>query len=109
MGKWEMKAFTYDGNACLLYDYMISKKLTEEEVSNTVSGYGIKCDDVDVWCWIQYPESIPFWNIPALCVAIDAPLEALFMESRILNGLYFSLSGRILRVKNSNNKKIQNI
>lgn len=107
MQERRIKDPTYDENACLLYDYMVSRKLTEVQVSKTMNEYGIKCDSTNVWRWIQYPDCIPFWGIPALCVALDAPLEALFMQSRILNGLPFSLSGRIIRVRNVNREKIQ--
>lgn len=100
MGRQQVKRPTYDGNACMLYDYMVAQELTEEKV---VQLMGLEKEDHAPWCpvfaWIQNPNSIPMYQIPGLCRALNAPMEAIFMKSRILNGQSFSIYGRIVRAE----------
>lgn len=91
MGLEQVKRPVYDGNACMLYDYMVIHGLTEEKIVELM-GFE-KCvrkpwRPVDIY--IQEPSSIPRSLIPKLCRVLDAPIEALYIRSRILNGLEFS-------------------
>ncbi len=110
MAKGTVKRPAYDGNACMLYDFMISQGLTEEiimqrmgldEERKAVLGeedFG-RSPWYPISVWIESPISIPRHYIPSLCNAIGAPIEAMFMRSRILNGKRFSLSGKIAQVR----------
>lgn len=103
MGLRQVKRPVYDGNACMLYDYMVTKGLTEETV---VELMGFKINVRAPWypvsVYIQEPVSIPRHLIPKLCMVLNAPIEAVFVKSRFLNGLKFSMRGDI-----SNREKLQ--
>lgn len=108
MSKGDVKRPAYDGNACMLYDFMVSQDLTEEVIMQRMGldeerkrrlGEKFDCAPWNpVAIWMGDPASIPKRYIPILCEAIGAPIEAMFMRSRILNGKSFSLSGKIVQV-----------
>lgn len=114
MAKESMKRPTYDGCACLLYDYMVSQGLTEEIIMRRM---GLNEEQKEMsgkevynrapWCpvslWIQEPASIPRRYILGLCRAVNAPIEAIFIRSRILNNMPFELCG------NSEKQRLENI
>ena len=81
----QVKKPIYDGNACMLYDYMVEQDLTEEDVSQLLQRYDGKTSRWPISTYIQNPISIPFYRIPGLCKVLNAPIEAVFMKSRILN------------------------
>lgn len=88
MERKEVKRPEYDGNACLLYDFMIYQHLTEKIVMQRMGIY--KGDPYQpVARWIQSSGSIPYYQTPSLCAALNAPLDATYMNSRILNGKPF--------------------
>lgn len=95
-----IKRPNYDGNACMLYDYMTAQGMKEEDVVHMM---GLVKNDRAPWCpvstWISDSASIPMRHIPDLCRALNAPIEAIYMKSRILNGESFSLYGRFVRVE----------
>ncbi len=99
MGSRQAKEPIYDGNACMLYDYMVAQGLTEEDVLRLIQKYDDQASGCLVSYYIQNPNSIPRHRIPALCRALNAPIEAIFMRSRILNGQSFSIYGRIVRAE----------
>lgn len=113
MVKGTVKRPAYDGNACMLYDFMVSQGLTEEVIMQRM---GLDEEEKAVWgeesynrapwnpvaVWIGDPASIPRRYIPSLCNAIGAPIEAIFMRSRIMNGKSFFLSGKIVQVRKLN-------
>ena len=100
MVKRDVKRPVYDGNACMLYDFMISQGLTEEiimqrmgldEERKTVLGeenFG-RSPWYPISVWIESPISIPRHYILSLCNALNAPVEAVFTKSRILNNMPF--------------------
>lgn len=94
MGLKQVKRPVYDGNACMLYDYMVTQGLTEEAV---VKLMGLEINVPAPWypvdIYIQKPVSIPRHLIPKLCMILNAPIEAIFARSRILNGLEFLVDG----------------
>lgn len=100
MGAGQVKRHVYDGNACMLYDYMAVQEMKEEDVLRVMR---LIENDRELWApidtWIQNPRSIPMYRIPALCRALNAPMEAIFMKSRILNGKKFSLYGSLVRIE----------
>lgn len=85
-----MKRPEYDGNACMLYDFMVSQGLTEESVMHRM---GLDIDKSAPWypvsIWIQELVSIPRHYMASLCSAVNAPLEAVFIKSRLLNDFPF--------------------
>lgn len=88
MGSKKTNRPVYDGNACLLYDFMIKQKLTEEVISERmglVLEKGSKTPWQPIATWIQYPNSIPSYRIPLLCRVLNAPMEAIYIKSFILN------------------------
>lgn len=99
MGKISRPA--YDGNACMLYDYMKFHDLTEEMVAERMKLERYP-DDKAPWQpvqhWIQDPYSIPIWYVPVLCSVLHAPADALFARSRMLNGEPFSGCGVLVRI-----------
>lgn len=99
MGARQTKEPIYDGNACMLYDYMIAQRLTEEDVLRLMQKYDNQALGCPVFYYIQNPNSIPRHLIPVLCRALNAPIEAIFMRSRILNRQSFSIYGRIVRTE----------
>lgn len=104
MGKRAVKRPVYDGNACLLYDFMISQGLTEEIIMQRM---GMDKESEAIWgeeissrapwnpvaTWIEQPTSIPRRYILGICKALNAPVEAVFAKSRILNNKPFELHG----------------
>ncbi len=106
MAKKDMKRPEYDGNACMLYDFMVFQGLTEEII---VRQMGLDEEFEKIWdkkvlkrapwqpvaTWIQNPGSIPLNYMLGLCSAMNAPVEAVFFKSRILNNLDFSFGGSI--------------
>lgn len=100
MEKRTAKRPEYDGNACMLYDFMVSQGLTEEIIAQQM-GLDVEREKIvgeeihrrapwqPVAGWIQNPNSIPRYYMLSLCSAMDAPLEAMFIKSRLLNGLDF--------------------
>lgn len=94
MGLRQVKRPVYDGNACMLYDYMVTQGLTEEDVMELM---GIEKSISAPWhpvnVYIQDPSSIPRYFIPKLCMILNAPVEAVYIRSRILNGLDFPMCG----------------
>ena len=100
MGAGQVKKFVYDGNACMLYDYMVAQEMKEKDVLHMlrlVENDGELRAPIDIW--IQKPNSIPMYLIPALCRVLNAPIEAIFMKSRILNGKNFSIYGKFVRAE----------
>lgn len=85
MQERQIKSPTYNGDACLLYDYMILQDLTEEDVLIRLGAVVPKAQqNADtVKNWIHNPSSIPFEFIPLLCGVLHAPLEAVFLKSVI--------------------------
>lgn len=83
MQEGRLKSPTYDGNVCLLYDYMILQDLTEEDVLTRLGAVVPKAQqNVDtIKGWIQNPSSMPFEFIPLLCEVLNAPLGAAFLKS----------------------------
>ncbi len=106
MAKKTTKRPEYDGNACMLYDFMVSHGLTEESIAHRM---GLDVELEKKWgkedyrstpwhpvaTWIQSPWSIPRNYILNLCSAMNAPVEAIFFKSRILNNLDFPFGGGI--------------
>lgn len=102
MAKKSVKRPTYDGNTCILYDFMVARGLDEEKLAKMV---GVYQDRVEKWSeeianralcapvslWFQEPTSIPQHYLIRLCTVLHAPIECLYMKSRILNGESFSL------------------
>lgn len=90
MGLGKVKRPVYDGNACMLYDYMVNQGLTEETVAELM---GFEKNVLAPWYpiseYIQRPSCIPRQYIPKLCGILNAPIEAAFARSRILNGQEF--------------------
>lgn len=99
MGRNALKKPNYDGSACLLYDFMISQGLTEKNVMQRM-GLNEEHPYFPVSLWIQDSGSIPSYYMQALCSALNAPIEALFIRTKILNGLPFSLYGHIVKKTN---------
>lgn len=108
MGRKDVKRPVYDGNACLLYDYMITQGLTEEKVAKLIvmdsvqKGIrGINVPTNAPWQpvarWIQHPSSIPRCHIYQLCRILKAPFEAVYIQSKILNGKEFTAPNEIGR------------
>lgn len=95
----QVKKPIYDGNACMLYDYMVMQSLTEEDVLQLMQRYDNQASGCPISTYIQNPISIPFYRIPGLCRALNAPMEAVFMKSRILNGQSFSLYMSFVRTE----------
>lgn len=97
-----MKRPVYTENACMLYDFMTSQGLTEEIIMQRM---GIDKEMEAIWgeeissrapwypvaTWIEHPTSIPWHYILSLCKAFNAPMEAVFTKSRILNNMPFEL------------------
>lgn len=96
MERKAIKKPEYDGNACMLYDYMIYQELTEKIVMRRM-GIDKEHPYLPVSRWIQDPYSIPMHRIPVFCSILNAPIEALFTKSRILNGLPFSVYGSFVK------------
>lgn len=95
MSNIAVKSMEYDVNACMLYDYMIQSGFNEEIVAQQMGlteeqtiKYGEKMGK-SAWTiihrWIQSPASIPYHYMFCLCKALNAPCEAMFMQSRLLN------------------------
>ena len=92
----------YDGNTCLLYDYMVAQGLTEEEVARRIGVgrqqialigeelYG-RAPWQPVARWFMRPDSIPNNMIAQLCEVLHAPIDACFARSRMLNGQEFHM------------------
>lgn len=114
MGRRNVKKPTYDGNACLLYDFMVFQNLTEEDVAERIEALVLEyrkaekeergleylpIDFLNISTWIQRPDSIPRYYMPYLCMVLNAPLESFFTRSKILNGQSFSPNGLFGRVK----------
>lgn len=81
MRKQSLKYGQYDGNACMLYDYMIKSGLNEEIIAQRLGVDGIT--GATVRLWIQEPISIPYKFMFGLCRVLNAPCEALFLRTRI--------------------------
>lgn len=110
MAKNYVKRPIYDGNACMLYDFMVSQGMTEEMIAECMGlleehrkRWGDESINRAPWQpiarWIQDPYSIPRHYIPVLCKVLNAPIEALFAQSRILNNKPFSVYGHLVRVE----------
>lgn len=104
MGKKGVKKPVYDGNACMLYDFMTSQGLTEEIIMRRMGMdkvkkalFGEEIFSRAPWelvaTWIKNPASIPQHYILSICKAFNAPVEAIFTKSRILNNMPFELCG----------------
>lgn len=110
MAKKQVKRPVYDGNTCLLYDFMVVQNLTEEDVAKKM---GLDKERIEIlgeelfqrtpWepisRWIRIPASIPYKYVLQLCNVLNAPIEALVMRSRILNGMAFDISQYGCQVK----------
>lgn len=111
MASKAVKRPVYDGNTCLLYDYMVAQGLTEEEVARLM---GVDRQQIAImweelynlapWQpvarWLMRPDSIPYDCIYLLCRVLHAPIEACYAKSRVLNGQEFHMDGSIFRTKN---------
>ena len=104
MSKGDVKRPAYDGNACMLYDFMISQDLTEEVTMQRMGMdkereviLGEEISSRAPWnpvaTWIEHPSSIPRHYILGICKALNASVEAVFTKSRILNNKPFELYG----------------
>lgn len=102
MGKKDVKKPVYDGNACMLYDFMTSQGLTEEIIMRRMGMDIVKkallgeelfsrAPWEPVATWIKNPASIPQHYILSICKSVNAPVEAVFTKSRILNNMTFEL------------------
>lgn len=98
-----VKRPVYDGNVCLLYDFMVAQALTEEDVAKRMgldkerkACWGEEVYDYAPWYpisqWFMEPNSIPIYYMPRLCRVLNAPIEACFQRSKILNGQKFQMS-----------------
>lgn len=97
-----VKRPVYDGNTCLLYDYMVSQGLTEEDVARLmgvdeqqIAIMGEELYNLAPWQpvarWFMRPDSIPNNMIAKLCEVLHAPIDACFARSRMLNGQEFHM------------------
>lgn len=110
MASKAVKRPVYDGNTCLLYDYMVAQGLTEEEVARRI---GVDKQQIalmgeelysrapwqPVARWFMRPDSIPNNMITKLCEVLHAPMDACFVRSRILNGQEFHMGHMYKTVK----------
>lgn len=114
MEKKSVKRPTYDGNTCILYDFMVARGLDEEKIAKIiglheeqVKLFGEESANKAPWnpvsLWLREPISIPQHYLIRLCTVLHAPIECLYMKSRILNGESFSLQDFYTR------KKVQNL
>lgn len=102
MAKKSVKRPTYDGNTCILYDFMVARGLDEEKIAKIiglheeqVKLFGEESANKAPWnpvsLWLREPISIPQHYLIRLCTVLHAPIECLYMKSKILNGESFSL------------------
>jgi hypothetical protein len=102
MASKAVKRPVYDGNTCLLYDYMVLQGLTEEEVARLmgvdkqqIAIMGEELYNLAPWQpvarWLMRPDSIPNDCIYLLCRVLHAPIEACYAKSRVLNGQEFHM------------------
>lgn len=94
MERKEIKEPEYDGNACMLYDYMIHQGLTEKMIMLRMGIY-TGHPHMPVSYWIQHSDSIPYYRIPALCAVLNAPMHVIYAKSCILNGLPFHMCASV--------------
>lgn len=97
MKKINAKRPEYDGNTSLLYDFMVAQGLKEEDVVEKMGMRDLEDEFYQrapwkpVSIWLKCPVSVPAKYILPFAKILNAPIEAIYMRSKILNGLPFDI------------------